>query len=90
MREEWGIETLTRWIRARDPTVAEGSEDYEAAIMLLAALRFGHKDRGHLAAFTGVSPSRVHQFAKRLEFAGVWKDDGTTACTRLDEYSNYF
>jgi hypothetical protein len=85
---EWTVETMRGWIRGADPNLSEADEAFEAALVLLAALRLGHRDRGRLAEFTGVHPYRVNLFAERLEAAQVWAEDGMTACTWWDKDSN--
>lgn len=83
--KEITVEAMEGLIRASDSSVTPGSEEYQAALVVLAAMHRGHGDRAELAAFTGVPFSKVSAFAERLEAGGVWQDGGATDCTCYED-----
>jgi hypothetical protein len=73
----WSIERMKGWVSACDPRIVDGTVEMEAALVLMAAVQMGHKDRDQLAEFTGVPLDRVNEFAEPLECDGLWRPDGT-------------
>src|SRR5262249_41701644 len=60
--------------------VYEDTEEFDAALILLACARLGTRRVMPLSRFTGVHPRQVAEFAERLRANGVWTADGKTAC----------
>lgn len=69
---------------ALDP-VEEGDDDFDAALVMLAALSLGTGKVMPLSRLTGVPPRRVAAFARELRASGVWTADGKTSGQWLDE-----
>jgi hypothetical protein len=72
---------LRNQIRGWDPFLAEDSNAFDAAVVMLAALYLGtgHGAARKLAAFTGVPYERTLIFQRRLRAAGIWQDGRTVA-----------
>lgn len=62
---------------ALDP-IEEGSEDFDAALVLLAGGYLGTAKILPLSRVTGVHPRKVVEFAGRLRASGVWTASGKT------------
>jgi hypothetical protein len=78
------VEDIKGWLRAKPEDVAEGSEEFDALVVMLTALLITNSDEGaeeQMAKLTGVSSERVSEFARRLREAGIWVDGGTDAET---------
>jgi hypothetical protein len=76
------VEDIKGWLRAED--VAEGSEEFDALVVMLTALLITDSDEGaeeQIAMLTGVSPERVSELARRLREASIWLDGSTDAET---------
>jgi hypothetical protein len=77
------IEDIKSCLRADlDGLVAEGSEEFDAAVVMLTALLLTNTDEGaeeRIATLTGMLPARVGEFARRLREANIWVDGGTNA-----------
>ncbi len=61
-------------IHRTDPYVAEGTREFDAALVMLAALRFGASNLERLSELTGVGLESVREFARNLTKGGVWTD----------------
>jgi hypothetical protein len=78
------VEDIKGWLRAKPEDVAEGSEEFDALVVMLTALLITDSDEAaeeQIAMLTGVSPERVSEFAGRLREASIWADGGTDAET---------
>lgn len=67
--------------------VEESSEEFAAALVLLAGVHLGTKRIMPVSRVTGVRPRLVAVFAERLRASGVWTDDGKTAGEWTNEES---
>lgn len=82
---ELTLGAIKREVRQMDPALRPGDDEYRTAILLLAGLQLGTKNLGALATFTQLPVQYVRVRAKRLRAAGVWTEDGLTACQWFDE-----
>jgi hypothetical protein len=74
------LSELKAVLRHSGPALDEGSEEFQAALVLLAALFRGNKDLLALSQFTGVPLERIEEYGARLREAGIWLDDNMTCC----------
>jgi len=72
------LEEIVSFVHELDEKCPEGSDVFNTAIMLLAALEVG-ADPDAVAEFTGLSLEFIMTRAARLEKAEVWKDGKTYA-----------
>lgn len=79
------LDELKATVREVDPTLEEDSELFDAGLVLLAGAFLGTKYVMPISRFSGASPRRVAEFARRLRANGVWTTDGRTACRWEDE-----
>lgn len=72
---------LKTQIRSWDSPLSEDSDEFEAALVMLAALYIGtgHGTSRRLTDFTGVPHERTLMFQRRLRAAGIWQDGRTVA-----------
>jgi hypothetical protein len=68
---------------AFDP-IEEGSEDFDAALVLLAGCYLGTAKILPLSRLTGVHPRKVVEFAVRLRASGAWTHSGKTSVEWFD------
>ncbi len=54
--------------------MAEGTREFDAALVMLAALQFGASNLGRLSEVTGLGLEQVREFARNLTKSGVWTD----------------
>ena len=78
-------EEIIKGIAASDLDFEEGNRDWEAALVLLSAVEIGCDDLQKLAEFSGVDLETIKEFEPRLRKAGVWREDGKTACEWFEE-----
>lgn len=78
-------ELLGRMLRESDPEAEEGCDEFNAGMVMLAALGIGTHESswGEIARRTGVPLAQVEGFARRLTDQGVWRQ-GKTAPTLGD------
>jgi len=79
--DEWNAEALKDLILKSDPKVEPESEQFQAAMVVLAAALIGHEDRERLAELTRLPIHRVNLFGERLMAAEVWAHDGSVDCS---------
>lgn len=72
---------LKTQIRSWAPALQENSNEFEAALVMLAALHLGtgYGSGRKLAEFTGVEYQRILRFGRRLRRSGIWQGGGTVA-----------
>jgi hypothetical protein len=73
-------EELRQTVRDWDLGLREDEKEFEAAVVMLAALHAGSGNLARLSRCTGVPYHRVYGFASNLRRAGIWTPDGKTAC----------
>jgi hypothetical protein len=63
-------------IRADEPNLGEASLEFQAALVMGAAMHSGFSNLNLLSRATGVPYAKVVRFAKNFRRGGVWRDDG--------------
>ena len=70
------LKQMVREIGEADGWTAD-SQDFQAGLVMLAALEIRTTEPEAISRFTGVSLPQVEQFAERLRDNGIWQSDGT-------------
>ena len=81
-KDKTTIDDLRGWIRNDLGDFVEGSEEFDAVLVMLTALFFTDTEEGveeQIAKLTAVLPERVGKFARRLREADIWASGGTNA-----------
>ena len=68
----------------------EGSEDFQAGLVMIAPLSIKTMDPSVLSRFTGVPEPVVREFADRLIADGIWRPDGKIAGDWFDAEGGNF
>lgn len=63
-------------IRLDEPNLDEASLEFQAALVMGAAMHAGFHNLTLLSRATGVPYSKVMRFAKNLRRGGIWRQDG--------------
>lgn len=79
-----GAQELRQTVRDWDVGFREDEKEFEAAVVMLAALYMGSRNLARLSRCAGVPYHRVYCFAVNLRRAGIWTPEGKTACAWVE------
>src|SRR5688572_22748754 len=78
------IKQLVAAVAVMDPRLPRETEEFEAALVLMAALRLGSQNLAALSRLTELPYAQVYRLAQRLKSHGIWTSDRRTVCNWFD------